>query len=95
MSEKKTVQPYNWFFGVIFTLAMLVSRLLHPVSVQGLEHLPRHGALLCGKPLQQLGSHPSGHGAAPGLPAAGHGKGGAVPQPHFELDSAHRRRLSG
>ena len=44
--EKQAVQPFGPFFNLIFTIAMLVSRLLHPVSVEGLEHLPRRGALL-------------------------------------------------
>lgn len=44
--EKQAVQPFGPFFNLIFTIAMLVSRLLHPVSVEGMEHLPRRGALL-------------------------------------------------
>ena len=44
--EKQAVQLSGLFFNLIFTIAMLVSRLLHPVSVEGLEHLPRRGALL-------------------------------------------------
>lgn len=44
--EKQAVQPFGPFFNLIFTIAMLVSRLLHPVSVEGLEHLPHRGALL-------------------------------------------------
>lgn len=44
--EKQAVQPFGPFFNLIFTIAMLVSRLLHPVSVEGLKHLPRRGALL-------------------------------------------------
>ena len=44
--EKQVTQPFGPFFNLIFTIAMLISRLLHPVTVQGLEHLPRHGALL-------------------------------------------------
>ena len=44
--EKQAAQPFGPFFNLIFTIAMLVSRLLHPVSVEGLKHLPRRGALL-------------------------------------------------
>ena len=44
--EKQVTQPFGPFFNLIFTIAMLISRLLHPVTVQGLEHLPRQGALL-------------------------------------------------
>ena len=39
-------QPFGPFFNLIFIVAMLISRLLHPVTVQGLEHLPSHWALL-------------------------------------------------
>ena len=44
--EKQVTQPFGPFFNLIFIVAMLISRLLHPVTVQGLEHLPSHGALL-------------------------------------------------
>ena len=44
--EKRTMQPFGTFFNLIYTVALLISRLLHPVSVKGLENLPRHGALL-------------------------------------------------
>ena len=44
--EKRTTQPFGTFFNLIYTVALLISRLLHPVSVEGLENLPRHGALL-------------------------------------------------
>ena len=44
--EKQVTQPFGPFFNLIFIVAMLISRLLHPVTVQGLERLPRHGALL-------------------------------------------------
>ena len=46
MKNAKVIEPFGPFFNLIFTVALLISRLLHPVSVQGLEHLPRHGALL-------------------------------------------------
>lgn len=46
MNETHVTQPFGTFFNLIFTIAMWVCRLLHPVSVQGLENLPRHGALL-------------------------------------------------
>ena len=44
--EKRTSQPFGTFFNLIYTVALLISRLLHPVSVKGLENLPRNGALL-------------------------------------------------
>ena len=64
--EKQVTQPFGPFFNLIFTIAMLISRLLHPVTVQGLEHLPRHGALLMRQPRQQLGPHPAGLRPCPG-----------------------------
>ena len=77
--EKRTTQPFGTFFNLIYTVALLISRLLHPVSVKGLENLPRNGALLMRQPFQQLGSDFAGHRSAAGLPAPGHGQGGAVP----------------
>ena len=44
--KKQVTQPFGPFFNLIFIVAMLISRLLHPVTIQGLERLPRHGALL-------------------------------------------------
>lgn len=44
MKNAKVIEPFGLFFNLIFTVALLISRLLHPVSVQGLEYLPRHGA---------------------------------------------------
>lgn len=46
MNETRTTQPFGPFFPLIFTVARWICRLLHPVTVQGLENLPRHGALL-------------------------------------------------
>ena len=46
MKNAKVIEPFGLFFNLIFTVALLISRLLHSVSVQGLEYLPRHGALL-------------------------------------------------
>ena len=46
MNERRTTQPFGPFFPLIFTVAKWICRLLHPVTVQGLENLPRHGALL-------------------------------------------------
>ena len=46
MNERRTTQPFGPFFPLIFTVARWICRLLHPVTVQGLENLPRHGALL-------------------------------------------------
>ena len=52
--EKRTTQPFGTFFNLIYTVALLISRLLHPVSVKGLENLPRNGALLIGQLAQVL-----------------------------------------
>ena len=46
MNERRTTQPFGPFFPLIFTVAKWICRLLHTVKVQGLENLPRHGALL-------------------------------------------------
>ncbi|MFR8727857.1 MAG: lysophospholipid acyltransferase family protein, partial [Dysosmobacter sp.] len=46
MNERRTTQPFGPFFPLIFTVAKWICRLLHPVTVQGLENLPSHGALL-------------------------------------------------
>ena len=46
MNETHTTQPFGPFFPLIFTVAKWICRLLHPVTVQGLENLPSHGALL-------------------------------------------------
>ena len=46
MNETRTTQPFGPFFPLIFTVAKWICRLLHPVTVQGLENLPSHGALL-------------------------------------------------
>ena len=54
MNERRTTQPFGPFFPLIFTVAKWICRLLHPVTVQGLENLPRHGALLVGHAAQRL-----------------------------------------
>ena len=35
MKNAKVIEPFGLFFNLIFTVALLISRLLHPVSVQG------------------------------------------------------------
>ena len=50
MNETHTTQPFGPFFPLIFTVAKWICRLLHPVTVQGLENLPSHGALLVASP---------------------------------------------
>lgn len=37
----------NWFFKFVWHVCGPLFRLFHPVTVEGLEHLPPHGALLC------------------------------------------------
>lgn len=41
------MKPHNKFFVFIYYVVGFVSFLLHPVSVEGMEKLPRNGVLLC------------------------------------------------
>ena len=41
------MKPLNRFFVFIYYLVGLIADILHPVTVEGLEHLPKSGALLC------------------------------------------------
>lgn len=41
------MKPFNGFFVFIYYLVGFVTRILHPTSVEGMENLPEHGALLC------------------------------------------------
>ncbi len=41
------MKPFNRFFVFVYYLVGFVTRLLHPVTVEGLERLPRNGVLLC------------------------------------------------
>ena len=41
------MKPFNRFFVFIYYVVGLVADILHPVSVEGLERLPKSGALLC------------------------------------------------
>ena len=41
------MKPLGALFVVIYYVVGLVSRILHPTSVEGLENLPESGALLC------------------------------------------------
>lgn len=41
------MKPLNRFFVFIYYLVGLIADILHPVTVEGLERLPRSGALLC------------------------------------------------
>ena len=41
------MKPLGALFVVIYYVVGLVSRILHPTSVEGLENLPERGALLC------------------------------------------------
>lgn len=41
------MKPFNGIFVAIYYVVGLVSRILHPTEVEGLENLPESGALLC------------------------------------------------
>lgn len=41
------MKPFNRFFVVVYYLVRFVTNILHPASIEGLENLPQHGALLC------------------------------------------------
>lgn len=41
------MKPLNRFFNVVWHILGPLVRILHPLEVSGLEHLPPHGALLC------------------------------------------------
>ena len=41
------MKPLNRFFVFIYYLVGLIADILHPVTVEGLERLPKSGALLC------------------------------------------------
>lgn len=41
------MKPFNGLFVFIYYIVGLVTDILHPVSVEGLERLPKSGALLC------------------------------------------------
>ena len=41
------MKPLNRFFVIVYYLVGLVTNILHPASIEGLENLPPHGALLC------------------------------------------------
>ena len=41
------MKPFNRFFVFIYYLVGFVTTILHPTSVEGMENLPAHGALLC------------------------------------------------
>lgn len=41
------MKPFNRLFVLIYYVVGFVADILHPVTVEGLERLPRQGALLC------------------------------------------------
>lgn len=41
------MKPFNGLFVFIYYIVGLVADILHPVSVEGMEHLPKSGVLLC------------------------------------------------
>ena len=41
------MKPFNRLFVFIYYLVGFVTSILHPASIEGLENLPPHGALLC------------------------------------------------
>lgn len=74
------MKPLNRFFNVVWHVLGPLVRILHPLEVSGLEHLPPMGHAVC-QPLQQLGSRPHRHHHAGELPAADYGQGFPVPYP--------------
>ena len=46
MSERKDMKPLNGFFVLVYYVVGLVTRILHPTTVEGLEDLPKSGVLL-------------------------------------------------
>lgn len=45
--EGREMKPLNGIFVCVYYLVGLVCRILHPTSVEGMEHLPKSGVLLC------------------------------------------------
>ncbi len=41
------MKPFNRFFVFIYYVVGFITRLLHPADVEGMDRLPRGGALLC------------------------------------------------
>ncbi len=41
------MRPHNRFYTFVYYILGLIVRVWHPTSVEGLENLPEHGALLC------------------------------------------------
>lgn len=41
------MKPLNGFFVLAYYVMGLITRILHPVTVEGMEKLPQHGVLLC------------------------------------------------
>lgn len=41
------MKPLNGFFVVVYYVVGLITRILHPTVVEGMEHLPSSGVLLC------------------------------------------------
>ena len=46
-ASSERMKPTNWFYALAWFLIGLFVRIVHPAKVEGLEKLPRHGALLC------------------------------------------------
>ena len=41
------MRPFNRLFVLVYYVVGLISRILHPTSVEGMEKLPQSGVLLC------------------------------------------------
>lgn len=41
------MKPINGFYVLAYYVVGLILRILHPVTVEGMEKLPKHGVLLC------------------------------------------------
>lgn len=41
------MKPFNWFFHLAYHVGRGLTAILYPTTVEGMEKLPEHGALLC------------------------------------------------
>ena len=41
------MKPFNWFFHLAYHVGRCLTAILYPTTVEGMEKLPEHGALLC------------------------------------------------
>lgn len=41
------MKPFGWVFHFIYYFVGAITAFLHPVTIEGMEHIPAHGAMLC------------------------------------------------